>query len=302
MQSRSGFSGVYPMLYALFDEQGALDRGHMKRQVETAVGHGAHGVGVLGLASEVNKLSGHERRRLLEWVAEDLDGRLPLSVTIAEPNIEGQVEFVTAAAGLGAAWVILQPPPVKALPESEYLRFLGAVADRSPVPLAIQVAPEYLGTDFSTAGLKSLNRNHPNISLLKLEATALAVHQLVEATDGAFDVFNGRAGVEMTDSLRAGAVGVIPGMEGIDVLVKIFDALNLGTAEGEAEADRLYGGILPLLVFLMHSMDTFLVYGKPLFARRLGLEGGVSVRPPFAPPSSFGLEFIARYAERLGML
>ena len=35
-----------------------------------------------------------------------------------------------AAERLGAGWVILQPPPVAGLPEIEYVRFLGAVADQ----------------------------------------------------------------------------------------------------------------------------------------------------------------------------
>ena len=35
-----------------------------------------------------------------------------------------------AAERLGAGWAILQPPPVAGLPETEYVRFLGAVADK----------------------------------------------------------------------------------------------------------------------------------------------------------------------------
>lgn len=300
MRSRSGFGGVYPMLYALFDSAGNLDRAAMKRQVDIVVAQGAHGVGVLGLATEVNKLSGEERRALLEWVAEDLDRRLPLAVTVAEASVQSQVDFVRAATNLGASWVILQPPPVQGLPEQEYLKFLGAVADQSPIPVAIQVAPHYLGTDLSATGLKNLNTNHPNVSLLKLEASAVDILRLIEVTEGEFDVFNGQAGVHMTDALRAGAVGFIPGAESCDVLVRIFDAFDKGAPEGEAEADRLYSEILPLLVFLMHSMDTFLVYGKSLLARRLGLEDAGSVRPPFTPPTELGLEVVERYARKLG--
>ena len=32
-QSRTGFQGVYPILYAFFDEAGKLDREAMRRQV-----------------------------------------------------------------------------------------------------------------------------------------------------------------------------------------------------------------------------------------------------------------------------
>ena len=298
MQPRTGFLGVYPMLYALFGADGRLDREAMRRQTEAVIAAGAHGVAVLGLATEVNKLDRDERRALLDWVAEDVAGRRPLAVTVAEPSVEGQVEFVRAAADAGAAWAILQPPPARGLPEREYLDFFAAVADRAPLPLALQVAPEYLGVGYSAEGLAELNRAHPNVAILKLEANAVTIERYVDATEGAFDVFNGRAGLEMTDSLRAGAVGIIPGAEVCDVLVRVFEAM----AAGEAEAERLYAEVLPYLVFVMHSIDHLLVYGKAMYARRLGGEVGIAARAPATPATEFGLALIERFADRLGPL
>jgi 2-keto-3-deoxy-L-arabinonate dehydratase len=299
MQTKSGFFGVYPMIYALFDKSGVLARDPMRRQVEAIVKHKAHGVAVLGLASEVNKLSTVERRTLMEWVAEDLGGRLPLCATVAEPNIAGQIEFVKAAASVGASWIILQPPPVKHVPESQLVKFFGAVADASPVPVAIQNAPEYLGIGLSNAGLRSLNRAHPNVSIVKLEATAVAIARLIEETEETLDIFNGRDGIELVDSIRAGAVGIIPGGEAFDVLARAFDLMASGAPADVKKAEDLYAKVLPLLIFLMESMDTFLVYGKPVLSHRLGITEMLP-RLPFTPATPFGLETARRYAEALG--
>ena len=301
MKSRSGFSGIYPVAYALFDDRGELSREVMRKQIEAMVRHGVHGVAVLGLASEVNKLAARERIRLLEWVAEDLNGRAPLAVTVAEPSVASQIEFVRIAADHGAKWVILQPPPVKGVPEAELIRFFGAVADRSALPVAIQNAPQYLGIGLSSSGIAALNRAHPNFQIIKLEATALAIQNLVEETEGAVDVFNGRGGIEITDTIRAGAVGNIPGGETYDVLVRIFEEMTANTSTGEETADRLYGEILPLLEFLMESMDTFLVYGKQVLGHRLGIRE-TSSRPPFTPATRFGSAIAERHAKRLGPL
>ena len=301
MQSRSGFSGVYPMLFALFDARGRLAREPMRRQVEAIVRHKAHGVAILGMATEVNKLSTAERRTLLDWVAEDVAGAVPLAVTVAETSVPGQIEFVKAAAAAGARWAILQPPPVKNVPETELIRFFGAVADASPIPIGIQNAPEYLGIGLSHGGILALHRAHPNVAIVKLEATALSIARLIERVEGTLDVFNGRDGIEMIDSIRAGAVGIIPGAEVFDVIVKIFDRLAEGTPESLAAADRLYQAVLPLLVVLMDSMDTFLVYGKQIIGRRLGLDA-ISARAPCSPPSEFGLATMRRYAAALGAL
>ncbi|MFO1058197.1 MAG: dihydrodipicolinate synthase family protein [Dongiaceae bacterium] len=300
MKTVTGFHGVYPMVYALFDRAGGLDRAQMRRQVEALLAAGVHGIAVLGLASEVNKLSLAERRTLLDWVAEDVGGRRPVAVTVAEPSIAGQQEFVAAAAAVGAAWVILQPPPVKGVPDAELVRFFGAVAGRSTLPVGIQNAPEYLGIGLSPSGVRDLNRAHPNVSILKLEATAIAIRRILDAVGDGIDVFNGHGGIELPDAMRAGAVGSIPGGESADILTRIFDLMASGSA-GEAEAERLYATVLRPLVLLMESMDTFLVYGKRLLGHRLGLPDP-DPRTPFTPPSEFGLSLVRRYAEAMGPL
>ena len=301
MKTKSGFFGVYPMVYALFDDKGNLARDPMRRQIQSMLKHKVHGIGVLGLASEVNKLSTAERRQLMEWVAEDIGGKVPLTVTVAETSVGGQIEFVKAAAAVGAKWAILQPPLVKHVPESELIRFFGAVADASPIPIAIQNAPEYLGIGLSNAGVRALHRAHPNFSIIKLEATAISVASLLNDVEGELDVFNGRDGIEMLDSMRAGAVGIIPGGEAFDVLARAFDHMASNTEAGIAEAERLYAKVLPLLILLMESMDTFLVYGKPVLGHRLGI-AETKPRLPSTPPTAFGLAMAKRYAEMLGKL
>jgi 4-hydroxy-tetrahydrodipicolinate synthase len=181
----STIGGIWPILYAFFDATGRIDRAAMRRQLDACVAGGAHGVAVMSLASRSGS-STSAARELLEWVAEDLGGRKPLVVTVAEPSVHGQIEMARAAERLGAGWVILQPPAVAGLPEAEYVRFLGAVADKVSVPVAIQNAPGYLGVSLSNAGLRELARQHPNVCLLKGEGPAVVICRLIEETQGVF--------------------------------------------------------------------------------------------------------------------
>jgi hypothetical protein len=52
---------------------------------------------------------------------------------------------------------------------------------------------------------------------------------------------------------------------------------------------------------LMESMDTFLVYGKPVLGHRLGI-AETAPRLPSTPPTRFGLAAAKRYAAMLGKL
>ena len=297
----SRFHGIYPILYAFFDAAGRPLREPIAAQVEAAVRHGAHGVAVLGLATETNKLDTGERRQIMEWTAEALRGRLPLAVTIAEPSVHGQAGFARAAKEAGADWVILQPPAVSGMSEAELLRFFGAVADATDLPVAIQNAVQFLGVGLSNAGLKALNRQHPNVCLLKGEAPAHVIERLVADTDGVYRVFNGRGGMELPETLRAGCIGMIPAPECFDVQVAIYELMRDETPEADAEAERRYREILPLIVFMMSSIDTFVCYGKRVVARRLGIDT-VFDRAPSQRPTEFGLLMSERLSSMLGPL
>ena len=54
----------------------------MRRQVEACVAAGVDGIVVLGLATEVAKLTEARAARVIAWAAEDMAGRVPLGVTI----------------------------------------------------------------------------------------------------------------------------------------------------------------------------------------------------------------------------
>ncbi len=288
-------AGIHPILYAFFTADGRLDREAMRAQAEACVRNGAHGIAALGLATEVSKLTPDERRQVMAWLLEDVAGRLPVAITVFGETPDIQIAFVREAARLGASWAILQPPPTRPLPEAELLRFFGKVADASPIPIAIQNAPQYIGVGLSDASLLALRRNHPNFALLKGEGTALEIARTIEALGGEVGTFNGRGGLELPDVLRAGCAGLIPAPDSFDVQVRIYEALQRGD---DAEADRLYGGILPLIVFLMQSIDQFLCYGKRLTARRLGL-GEVFDREPCQKPTALGLACLERWSRLL---
>lgn len=293
--------GVWPMLYAFFDAGGRIDRAAMARQARAALKNGAHGVAILGLATEVSKLSAAERRTILDVVAGEVAGKAPLAVTIAEADVDTAIASACAAQSAGAAFVILQPPPGPALTDDQQIAFYGAIADRLSIPVAVQNAPDYLKTSLSLAGLARLSARHANVSVVKAEGSALFVQALGEATQGRLAIFNGRCGLELTDNLRAGAHGMIPGIETVDAQARVYDLMRAGGAAQEAEAERLYASILPLIVFLIQSIDSLLCYGKRVAARRLDL-GPVHDRAPALAPHPAGLAWAARLSAELGPL
>src|SRR5882672_554047 len=296
MAMTAPFSGIYPMMYAFFRSDGSLDREAMRKQVQTCVRHGAHGIAVLGLATEVGKLSPRERRQVVEWVTQDVGGAVPIAVTVSEPQAQAQAEFANGAKGQGARWLILQPPPERGMPESWYADFFAAVMERVQLPCAIQNAPEYFGVGLGPESIAALHDRCPNFILVKGEGPVLAVRSVIEAVRGGLAVFNGRGGLELPDNLRAGCAGMIPAADTFDYQVRIFELMRRATERDERAAQEIYQRILPAIVFTLQSLDTLICYGKRIAALRLGLSD-VHDRAPSLAPTEFGMDCARRYAD-----
>ena len=285
------------MLLAFIGPDGSVQRAPFTRQIEAAVAVGASGVAVLGLATEVGKLGRAEQRQIVGWVADDLAGRLPFAVTVADGNVPDMIASARFAAEAGASWLILQPPRLP-ISGAQLIDFFAAVAATVALPVAIQNAPEFLGIGLTAAELLTLHDRQPNICIVKAESSATAVAGMIETLGGKMAVFNGRAGLELTDNYRAGCQGMIPGIEAIDLQV----AIELAMLAGEHErAESLYRRLLPAVTFVMQGLPHLVLYAKIIAAHRLGLPQ-CSLRNPADSPSPQGLAWATRLARDLGPL
>lgn len=287
--------GIHSIAFAMFDANERLDRKAMQRQTAICLEAGVAGMAALGLATEVSKLSEAERRTVMDWVGEDVGGRVPLCFTIYGNSVAEQIAQVRHAEAAGAGWVILQPPAAGAYAGHEYIRFFGRIAEQTTLPVAIQNAPAYMGRGLTAGEIRDLVTQHPNVKLLKGEGPVVDIKAVIEATEGRVPVFNGRGGLELTDNFRAGCAGMILAPDMIDHAVVIWRDLVEGRTEA---AEARYQRILPAIVFVMQSVESLICYGKRVFAARAGLE--VHDRGPALRPTPLGLELVKRHAASMG--
>jgi len=301
MGAPAAMTGIWPILYAFFGPDGRLDRDAMRRQAGAALAHGAPGVAVLGLATEVDKLSPAERLDVIRWAVDDLAGRAPLAVTIAGASVDAQRELAARAVELGASRLILQPPPLAATgaqPEDFYVDFFAAVMDGQPVPVGLQNAPEYLGVGLSPPALLALAARRDAFAFVKGEASSTAIERTIAALGERLPVLNGRGGLELVENLQAGCAGMIVAPDTADHQHAVWTLWAAG--EREAALER-YAAVLPAIVFVMQSLATLVCYGKRIAAWRMGIDV-VHDRAPALAPTGFGLARAREHARRLGAL
>ena len=297
--------GIWPILYAYFTEAGTLDRQAMRWQVQTALRSGSPGVAILGLATEVNKLSVQEKHEVIAWASEDLAGAAPMAVTISGPSAQEQLKLAEVALDYGARYLVLQPPPRKEVPIAEaqlelfFQSVLDGLAEMSPETLVgIQNAPEFLGIGLDAPALARLRGRCSNLRFLKGEAPSVIIEKTVQSVGPNFPVLNGRGGMELIDNLRAGCAGMIVAPDCAFEQARIADLYGRGAIE---EAQAQYERVLPAITFVMQSLETLVVYGKRIAAWRTGMDVQHD-RQCALTPSAFGLAAARRFARQLGPL
>ena len=284
------FPGIHCVLFALFDAQERLDRGAMAAQVAHVRAGGAQGITVLGLATEVAKLSFAERCDVIRWARADAPG-LPLSVTIAGNSVAEQQALIAVAQSEGADWLILQPPLAGSYSAAEYVDFFARAGEGAQLPFAIQNAPQYLGRSLSEDDIMALRARCAGFTQIKSETGPVELAALVARVGADLMVLNGRGGLEMTDSLRAGARGFIVAP---DVLRGVRACWDAWAAGDEAGALGAYEAFLPAALFGMQSLEHLSCYGKRVFGLRAGIP--IHDRAPALRPTPFGLSLVARWA------
>jgi 4-hydroxy-tetrahydrodipicolinate synthase len=262
----------------------------MAAQMAYVRDHGAEGVVILGLATEVGKLSEAEKRTLIDWAAADR-GDLPLGVTITGNSVAEQRALAAHAAAAGADWLILQPPLTGNYGAAEYLDFFARVGGDLAVPFAVQNAPQYLGRSLSAADIGALGQRCGGFTHVKAETTAADLAALIALAGDRLTVLNGRGGIEMTDCLRAGCEGFIVAP---DVLPGVASCMARWREGDAAGAEAAYAAFLPAALFGMQSLEHLATYGKRIF----GLRAGITIhdRAPALRPTEAGLAFARRWA------
>ena len=197
----------------------------------------------------------------------------------------------------GADGIVVPPPTGVRLTADDLARYFADVASTVKLPVMVQDAGAYLGISLSPAIVQAAADASDNICLVKVEAGPIELQHWITALGPRFQVYGGDGGMYQRDSLRLGAAGIVPGVEVVDLLVRIYDADAAG--DHQVAADR-FRELLPLLLFEMQSIECYAACAKRILVWR-GVLGTTRLREP-APALPDGLdELLAHHVSALGL-
>ncbi len=271
---KHAIEGVLPVVHMPYEEDLSIDYATLQKEVDYLFDTGAHGL-CLALASDLLRLRTRERldlpAKLVGWARD----RGPVIINVGAESTVQACEYARAACGAGAAALMAVPPLTQALPESELRRYYEALLEAVDIPLVVQDASSYVGASMSLDFQASLHQEHGDRILFKPEAMPLGprISALGEKTRGRAAIFEGSSGVLLIDSFRRGVKGTIPGVEMLDGMVALWDALTRGD---DQRAYALYFPICALAVLQLQggldgliALERYLMHQRGLFKNQV---------------------------------
>ena len=217
-------TGIVPMIYCFFDKKNQIDKKFIEDEIKLINSLNVKGIACLGLGTEVNKLSFNEKIQIIELISKYKNKNTYLTITISGENYNDQLKLIKIANIHKADWLILQPPAKKKLSENECLNFFDSIIKNvnKNTYIGIQNAPEYLKSSLSTQNVLKLYKKYKNFRYIKGEGTAKILAPIIKSYPKDLKVFNGRAGLEIIESLMSGCQGIMPSVEFSDKLNEIY--------------------------------------------------------------------------------
>ena len=241
-------AGVYPILATPFRADAKVDEADLRRLVDFIVAAGVDGLVFPGVASEFETLERAERLHLVEVVAAQVAGRVPLVIGVSAADAATAAGLAAHAKDVGAAAVMAVAPTTFKGNAAAIADYYAQVA-RAGVPVILQNAPPPAGCALSPAEVLDLVRAVDGIRYVKEESLPCGqrITQLLAAQVPALlGVFGGAGGRYLTDELARGACGTMPACELVDLHVRQFALHRAGDATG---VRYLFNRMLPLLNF-----------------------------------------------------
>ncbi|MDD3332712.1 MAG: 4-hydroxy-tetrahydrodipicolinate synthase [Proteiniphilum sp.] len=207
--TKVNFKGLGVALITPFNDDRSIDWGALSRLIEFQVVNGTDYIVALGTTAETPTLSKEEKREVVRFIVEKVNGRIPVVKGVGGNNTAEVAEEMQSCDITGiSAFLSVTPYYNKPTQEGLYRHFC-SLSQASPLPIILYNVPGRTGVNMTAETTLRLARNCNNVIAIK-EASG-DLNQIKAIIDGApaeFQVISGDDAVT-TDVIALGGVGVI---------------------------------------------------------------------------------------------
>ena len=268
------WKGIFPALTTPFQKDGELDLAWFKKNLEAQLRAGVHGVVIGGTLGEASVLEDNEKEKLVKEALEQINGRVPVVLNVAEGSLNRARSSVLQAKKWGVNGLMVLPPMRYKPDHRETVHWFREVAAASDLPIMIYNNPVDYKTEVTLEIFQEISDMD---SIQAVKESTRDVANVTRMRNRFGDRFSIMCGVDTLalEELCAGANGWIAGLVCAfpAETVRLYQLCTEGRME---EARELYRWFMPLLELDIHPK---LVQYIKLAAAEAGL-GTEYVRAP----------------------
>ena len=235
--STKKYQGIFPALYACYDENGKVSTDRVKALTRYLMDKGVQGLYVGGSSGECIYQSKEDRKKSLEAVMEVAKGKLVIIAHVACNNTEDSQELAAHAEQLGVDAIASIPPIYFHLPEYSIAKYWNDISAAAPnTDFIIYNIPQLAGTSLTVNLLREMKKN-PRV--IGVKNSSMPVQDIQLSKDEGVIVFNG-PDEQLISGLAMGADGAIGGTYGAmpELYLKIFELFSQGKMKEAKEVQN----------------------------------------------------------------
>ena len=283
------WEGVMPAITTQFDSEGSLSLKAFKNNLAHQIKAGVHGIILGGTLGEASTLTSSEKESLLKATLEQVEGKIPVIMNIAEQSTDQAVGSAKAAETNGASGLMLLPPMRYRATDIETVAYFSAVASSTSLPIMIYNNPVDYKIEVTLDMFEAI-RKYENITAVKESTRDITnITRMINRFGDRYKILCGVDTIAM-ESILMGAKGWVAGL--VDAFPEETVAIYTYCKAGEWEKARaVFRWFLPLLEL---DISPQLVQNIKLCELATGLGTGYVRKPrlPLEGPELKRVEFI----------
>ena len=269
----TSFKGVIPAVLSVFDAEENLDERSTRAFIRFLMSFDIGGLYLTGSTGEAFLMNSDERKRQVDIIMDEVDGRLPIVVHVGAISTRASIDLARHAEGAGADGISSVPPFYFKFNEEQIFSYYQDIAEAADLPMVVYNIPlAGMMTERMIERLASI----PNVKGVKYTGTAIyEVMQIREHCGQAFQIYGG------CDEL--GSSNIALGVDGIigsfyncvpDLYIQIWKAVKKADVSLAAELQRK-----ALRIILAGVNNGSMMACLKLWLRSAGVPAGYARRP-----------------------
>ena len=238
----SKFEGVYPAMVTPLNKNLEIDENGLRYEVDFLIGSHVHGLVAMGSSGEFPYLTVDEKKRVIDIVVEQTNGRIPVVVCTSSIGTDEVILLSRYAQERGADGIMINLPLYYPLTDEDVFNHYQAVSKAVELPILLYDFPHLTHLDMSLELISKLSYLDNVVGVKETGPVEKAEEIIKMQKKEPFYVFTGISFVFL-QILKMGGAGVICLIPCIvpREIVSIYESYKAGDVEKASQSqEKIY--------------------------------------------------------------